>query len=113
MPNKAQWKISERDEELSFIGAWRAGWRLDTVAWGFHFVAGQPQYLGVVEDHLTKTFFAKFVRDPNHVAWHGYPANQHNPQDIPHLTIAQMWIEGKVLARAKIRKIIRMQPCRL
>ena len=113
MAKKAQWKISEQDERRSFAGAWDAGWHLESVAWGFHFVNGGLTYLGVVEDHETKTFFAKFVRDPNHVAWHGYPANQRNPQDIPDLSVAQMWIDGKVLARAKIRKIIRMQPCRL
>jgi hypothetical protein len=113
MGKGAQWEISETEERLSFVGAWQAGWHLETVAWGLHLVAGQPQYLGVVEDHQTKTFFAKFVRDPNHPAWQGYPANQQNRQDVPHLSVAQMWIDEKILTKAKIRKIIGRQPCRL
>lgn len=113
MAKKAQWKISESEEKRSFVGAWQAGWHLDTVAWGLHLVAGEPQYLGVVADHQTKTFFAKFVRDPTHPAWHGYPANQKNRQDVPDLMVARMWINEKHLSKAKIRKIIGRQTCQL
>jgi hypothetical protein len=112
-PLKGQWQISDKDEIAAFAKAWFSGWRLEIEAWGLYFRNGKPDYLGVTEDHTTRTFFAKFVRDPNHNMWHGYPANQRNKQDVPDLGIADMWIKAKVLPPAKIRKLIRRQSCSL
>ena len=110
-PDKAQWHISETEETQSFMDAWQSEWYCGLVGWGFHRVAGRLRMLGVVKDHKTETFFTKFVRDPSHPTWHGYPANQTKAQDRPDLEITRKWLQAKLLPKAKIRKLLGGQPC--
>ena len=70
-------------------------------------------YLGVVEDHVRKTILAKFVRDPNHALWHGYPANHvDNTQDIPEQEVLKRWLQSDILGPEKISKLSKGKPCR-
>ncbi len=59
-------------------------------------------------------FIAKFKNDVPHNTWHGYPADyQRKSQDIPDTEILHDWIANNILTKAKIRKIMAGQPCRL
>ena len=85
---------------------------VENVGWGLHLPAGKPDYLGVAQDHESRIFVAKFVR--NQDVWHGYPADhRRNHQDIPTERVLHGWMRDGLLARAKIRKLTRGQPCRL
>ena len=86
--------------------AHRNGWL------GSSLCAGKPDYLGVARDHITRVFVAKFTGDEN--VWHGYPADHRGShRDIPIELVLDGWMRGGLLTPAKIRKLIRGQPCRL
>ena len=94
------------------MGARTSHWLVGKIGWGLHLAAGKPDYLGVARDHETKVFVAKFTGEQN--VWHGYPADhRRNHQDIPTEQVLTAWIRDGLLARAKIRKLTRGQPCRL
>lgn len=75
---------------------------------------GSLNYLGVIHDRNIDVFIAKFVTDKNHNTWHGYPADyQLKAQDIPAGSILLKWEEQNLITKAKMRKIMRGQPCRI
>lgn len=111
-PGKSQWTIPEVDELACFTLATAQGWCLADVGWGLHCPNTDPQYLGVAQDHHTEVFLAKFVNGAGE--WHGYPADhQRKPQDIPLESILNSWMTRQLLSPAKVRKIVRGQPCTL
>lgn len=110
---KSQWTIPLTAEIDAFNRSWVEGWLFDALGWGLHLSDGQPDWVGVAQDHDTQLFVAKFVGQADSV-WHGYPADHmHNPQDIPHEDVLGSWIEDDLLSRAKARKIMRGQRCSL
>ena len=114
-PQKSQWTIDEEQEKCAFLTTYKRHWIVDNdTGWGFHFENGQVTYLGVAKDHHTPVFLAKFVNDSNHDTWHGYPVNyQKNQQDKPDVQILRQWFDSKPISAAKVRKIMRGQPCSL
>lgn len=107
---KSQWKITTPEELACFRATIEKQWVLGDIAWGLHAPAGTLEYLGVAEDHETLVFIAKFVG--KQANWHGYPADhQRNFQDIPDGMILECWMNLKLLAAAKARKLLRGQPC--
>lgn len=110
-PGESQWTISPEEEHTSFEAAWNFHWCEDGKGWGLHCVDGEAKYLGVIEDHETRTFVAKFVSDASQQNWHGYPADQRKRQDRPAWPLLRRWIYDKVLPDPKIRKIGRGQRC--
>lgn len=111
---QSQWTIPLAAETACFDHAWTSGWCPSGKGWGLHLVGDTAEYLGVVEDHLTTVFVAKFVSDPGHATWHGYPADhQRKPQDIPIAEVCRLWLEGRVIRPATIRKLGKGQRCRL
>jgi hypothetical protein len=113
-PQGSQWTITVPDEHACFFASGQHGWLRDAVGWGLHFLNNVPDYLGIAIDRQRRLFVAKFVAGNEPVEWHGYPADpEKNVQDIPREDILKMWQEADVLSAAKIRKILRGQPCRL
>ena len=109
---KSQWSISRAQEVACFDTTHANQWVENNNGWGLHYSAGVPDYLGLAQDHTTRVFIAKFVG--NQGIWHGYPADhQQNQQDIPTERILAIWMKTNVLRPAKIRKIMKGQPCRL
>ena len=109
---KSQWQISHDDEIECFDGARARRWFVGEVGWGLHLPGGRPDYVGVAQDHETKVFVAKFTEDQD--VWHGYPADhRRNHQDIPTEYVLGDWMRARLLTPAKIRKLVRGQPCRL
>jgi hypothetical protein len=116
-PAKSQWTISIAEELASFDHAGREDWLMPpeepTVGWGLHCVEGSPCVLGVAVDRSRDFIIAKFVTS-NGSDWHGYPADhQSNPQDIPLEAVLASWLQGSLFSAAKVRKIVRGQPCRI
>ncbi|MCY7272623.1 MAG: hypothetical protein LH702_02470 [Phormidesmis sp. CAN_BIN44] len=113
-PRKSQWTIMEDEEVQCFEVAYGKGWKKGDDAWGFHLKQNTVKYLGRGEDRSVDLFIAKFKNDASHNIWHGYPADhQKNSQDIPDTDILSNWIANDVLKKAKIRKIMTGQPCKL
>ena len=108
---KSQWTITLKDEIACFNVACAKHWTDKGNGWGLHYSGEVLAYLGVAQDHQTRVFIAKFVE--NEGIWHGYPADhQTNRQDVPAEPILAIWMKTEVLRPAKIRKIMRGQPCR-
>lgn len=81
---KSQWTIAVDDEVTSFRNAKTSEWLVNDRGWGIFPVTGNPNYLGVTKDGVTRLVIAKFVFDENQNNWHGYPANHmENQHDIP------------------------------
>lgn len=115
-PGKSQWTVSPQEEAVIFEGTINAKWVVsDVVGWGLYRQANEIKYLGVDKVRSVDVFIAKFVRDPEHVTtWHGYPAiHTGNCADVPANTVLAAWQDAKILSSAKLRKIARMQPCKL
>lgn len=111
---KSQWRVVPDEEIRCFARCLRDTWTRGAVGWSLHLVDGRPEYLGVAQDHRTPLFVAKFVDGTQRGIWHGYPADhQRNHADIPDLPILRDWLNGALLTRPKIRKLIRGQPCSL
>ena len=109
---KSQWLISLTQEGACFNTTYANQWIENDSGWGLHYSDGVLNYLGLAQDHTTQVFMAKFVG--NQGTWHGYPADhQQNQQDIPMERILAIWMKTNVLSPAKIRKIMKGQPCRL
>jgi hypothetical protein len=113
-PCKSQWKITENEEIECFKITYNKGWTKEKNAWGLHYSQNTVTYLGIGEDRSIKLFIAKFKNDVPHNTWHGYPADyQKNAHDIPDKDVLFDWIKNNVLTKAKIRKIMAGQPCKL
>lgn len=113
-PQKSQWCITEAEETQSFRLASEKEWLGGTHGWGLHFIEDRPDYLGTAQDHTTRLFVAKYVRSATADSWHGYPADhQRHPQDIPSEKVSTKWSQESYLSPAKIRKLIKGQPCSL
>lgn len=109
---KSQWSISLAQEFTCFNTTHANQWIENNNGWGLHYSEGVLDYLGLAQDHITQVFIAKFVG--NQGTWHGYPADhRQNRQDIPAGRILAIWMKANVLSPAKIRKIMKGQPCRL
>lgn len=112
-PHKSQWTISELEEQACYAATVTAAWILDRRGWGLHFANGQLDWLGTDKFGVRRLFVAKFVGSRND-DWHGYPADHmRRAQDIPPTEILGMWLQGGVLPPAKIRKLMKGQPCNL
>lgn len=112
-PNKSQWTIIESDEVDCFHKTWSSQWIDNDSGWGLHLVNNAPRYLGTARVSMTLLFVAKFVRDPVHAQWHGYPADHTDSFDRPVDRILNVWLAAQFLPPAKIRKIQKGQPCSL
>lgn len=115
-PGKSQWKVTPQEEANIFAHAVHAQWIVDGVTgWGLYRPINNVAYLGVDQTHTVDVFIAKFVRDPaNASTWHGYPViNTERSTDVPHPSVLGAWQQAKILPPAKVRKISRMQPCKL
>ena len=115
-PMKSQWTILEEEELECFRVAYKSGWKRENNAWGLHFTCNNTQfgYLGLGRDRNIKLFIAKFKNDVPHETWHGYPADyQQNSHDVPETEILRSWVKNNILGKAKMRKIIRGEPCKL
>lgn len=113
---KSQWIISNNEETQCFrrTNLKKNKWFLNNAGWGLHLNQGTAVNLGVAQDHKTLVFFAKFVTAHGTGNWHGYPADhQKNHADIPPNFIAKVWITRKYLKRAKVRKLLLGQPCKI
>jgi hypothetical protein len=111
---KSQWRIPELDERNAFDQARNRNWLTDACGWGLHTPNGIVSYLGVDQDHGRQLFVAKFIVSDAPAVWHGYPADhQRNPQDIPDNDVLRDWMRSRILTDAKVRKLMRGQPCNL
>jgi hypothetical protein len=111
-PDKSQWTITVRQEVWCFDCSLRNSWLENRMGWGLHLVGGKPKVLGVSADGMTPLAVA-FFRDPNRRRyWHGYPADlKRRPSELPPERIRQEWLDKGLLPPAKLRKIMRGQPC--
>ena len=113
-PNKSQWLIDIDQEVRVFKYMAYNNWGGENNGWGLFFRRNILDYLGIIHSRNTNVFIAKFVVDTSHCAWHGYPADyQFKAQDVPDRSILQDWLEKKYLSKAKIRKIMKGQPCKI
>jgi len=113
---KSQWTISEDDEFRSFEYAFDSNWIEENVGWGLYLVNTIPAFLGVAElpNRHRLLFIAKFVGSDRGKRWHGYPANpQDHQHDTPSNDVLLNWSERGFVSRAKMRKILKGQPCNL
>ncbi|MDT3777058.1 hypothetical protein PJI16_05730 [Nitrospira sp. MA-1] len=114
---KSQWIIPQTQEIDCFSKAESNGWLYQHEGWGLHCPNGAPVFLGRLARSHKETFIAKFVNSRStrqQALWHGYPADhQNNAQDIPETEILKKWLMLNLLKAAKIRKIIKGQPCSL
>jgi hypothetical protein len=109
---KSQWTVQVAEEVAIFTNVHTSSWIEAGVGWGVYYNNGAIDYLGIAQDHITQVFLAKFVSDQN--TWHGYPADhQRNRKDIPPPSITKRWLQNNILPRAKVRKILRGESCKL
>ena len=112
-PSKSQWTINYAEELTCFKESHAHSWLLIDTGWGLHFSNQKADHLGISCDKLRSLFIAKFIANDNPSYWHGYPADyQVNVRDIPSLEILNNWMANQIFSRAKIRKILKGQPCR-
>jgi hypothetical protein len=89
-------------------------WIFEENGWGLFIDKDIINYLGIINNRNTSIFIAKFVVDINHNAWHGYPADyQFKAQDVPDKEVINKWIKEKYITKAKARKIMMGQSCRI
>lgn len=113
-PQKSQWRISEQEEIEAFTQSLNENWVVGDTGWGFHLGESRLAYLGVAQNHRTPVFLAKFVDGTGTSSWHGYPADHVvNSQDRPPVCLQRSWLSSGRLAKAKIRKLAKGQPCNL
>lgn len=111
---KSQWTISRNDELNCFHLMCENNWYKINCGWGMHLVRDLPTYLGVGVKRERQLFIAKFVDGNINGNWHGYPADyEENSQDIPPEDILISWYSAGYIKFAKVRKIIKQQPCRI
>lgn len=113
-PNKSQWRIPIDAEVETFDYTYQQNWIDKNEGWGLHIVNKNPKNLGVSKDLSRRLFIAKFVSANMTGVWHGYPADYRcNTQDIPNRNVLRNWGDRLLFSRAKIRKILKGQPCNL
>jgi len=111
---KSQWTITEEDERTTFDHSRTSQWLAQQHGWGLHVLAGHAAYLGDSDDGLRRLLIAKYVASNSPKVWHGYPADhQKRTHDIPDSKILGDWMRLNLLRPAKIRKLMRGQPCNL
>ncbi|WP_131753382.1 hypothetical protein [Burkholderia vietnamiensis] len=110
---KSQWKVTETQEVEIFHAAYTAKWVVNNTAWGLYRPEQMVQMLGLDKTHASEVFIAKFVRDDNAPDWHGYPVAHTVSADVPDTSVLGAWQAEKILPGAKLRKIAKMQPCKL
>lgn len=118
-PNKSQWTITPDAELACFALSGNEAWLLLEVGigWGLHLEVdgtgtANVSYLGENAARNRVLFLAKFVGTSGQ--WHGYPCDpQAKAQDIPKPAILESWLAKKLLPAAKIRRILKGQPCSL
>ncbi len=110
---KSQWTISESDEIGVFRAAFESGW-LDTESgWGLHIPDNAIAQLGTAIDGETALHVAKFIAT-GATPWHGYPADhQRRIEDVPSERHLNAWMQRGLLTNAKVRKLVKQQPCNL
>jgi hypothetical protein len=113
-PGESQWTISEAQELACFVASYGYGW-VDIHAgngWGLHVTGTRPDVLGVVEDHTSPSYIAKFIG--NAALWHGYPADHtRRTQDIPPGRILSDWRNRGYVTKAKMGKLSTGKRCSL
>jgi hypothetical protein len=113
-PNKSQWIINTNQEIYVFKYTAYKNWIFEENGWGLFIDKDIINYLGIINNRNTSIFIAKFVVDINHNAWHGYPADyQFKAQDVPDKEVINKWIKEKYITKAKARKIMMGQSCRI
>jgi len=111
---KSQWIISKAEEITSFLDGYRKAWVHDNRAWGLHYANGSPDYLGQAIDGGRLLFVARFEDGNGNQRWHGYPADhQKKVGDRLPEELKQHWIRTNVLTPAKVRKLVKGEPCSL
>jgi hypothetical protein len=111
---KSQWIVTEANERAIFDSARTSRWLAANLGWGIHVLAGRAEYLGEASNGGRRLLVAKFVAGNNPKIWHGYPADhQKRIEDIPNATILRDWMQRRFLNAAKVRKLMRGQPCNL
>lgn len=113
-PAKSQWIISEQAECNAFTVSEQRDWLSEFQGWGLHIPRRRPTPLGTCVGRSRDSYIAKFVRSERDGDWHGYPADySRNHQDRPSEAVLSDWERSNIVSPAKIRKIGRLQPCRL
>jgi hypothetical protein len=111
---KSQWTITVEQEVECFRLTHARRWFVDDRGWGLHLEDGTVAYLGVGIERTQQLFVARFEGDRNNSYWHGYPADHtRRTDDIPTEEIALEWIADNLLARSKVRKLLKGQRCKL
>lgn len=111
---KSQWTVTQVEERSIFDHSRTSHWLAQNLGWGVHVLSGQAAYLGNSDDGARRLIIAKFVASNSPKTWHGYPADhQRRTQDIPDTTILMAWMSLNYMKPAKIRKLMRGQPCSL
>ncbi len=112
--NKSQWEVSEAEERGIFSNTYKRGWYGQAVGWGLHLENKSIRVLGVGVNRQRQLFFARFVDGNVNNIWHGYPADYlEHQQDVPDPIFLSIWCSEKYMSAAKMRKILRRQPCNL
>ena len=112
-PNKSQWSVTEEEERNIFIRTWTSHWVVADAGWGLYLVNDAIAFLGVAQDHATPVFIAKFIGNNSMHDWHGFPVDHRRQSDRPAEAVLGAWLAAAIIPAAKIRKIQKVQPCRL
>ena len=112
--NRSVWTVSPQTEVACFIKAWQGSWGVNsTELWGHRWSGRRLSPVGINE-HREALWFGKFVREPNTLPWHGYPADyRRKPHDRPPVAVLSLWRDLGILAKHQIAKIARGQQCKL
>lgn len=110
---KSRWTINTNEEMTCFSNSMINTWKQDFNAWGLHIINNTPNILGKgINNEDLKV--AKFVDGNQNNIWHGYPANiLANKQDIPPISILQLWKKLNYINKSDIKKIRQQLPCNL
>ncbi|MEY3220489.1 MAG: hypothetical protein RIT27_1846 [Pseudomonadota bacterium] len=113
-PTKSQWTITYDEESRSFCLSLENQWNDDKNGWGVHLINETISYLGISQNGMQNLLIAKYVCDNVHNDWHGYPANHiEYSRDIPPEKFLLDWKSKNYITSAKMRKILKGQPCNL
>lgn len=113
--NKSNWSIKMPIEVSLFKSALKKGYEDKTkyTAWNLYIVNEEISEVGYTVDK-ERVKIAKFVDSNHNEIWHGYPANYiKNNQDIPSVSVLNLWYNEKIITLATMRKIRGGQPCNL
>ncbi len=115
-PQKAQWNITVAQEIGVFGSSFDSGWLISEVGqgkqqvgWGLFIHQNRVKCVGKLIDRSKMATYAKFLGINDE--WHGFPADYNRNFDKPTLAIHSSWLQH--MGEAKVRKIIRGEPCKL